>query len=215
MWSVPSAKGRFRRRSKAGRHRREERTRKGRRSRRWLRPAMSRSRLTRRRARPRKAVPRGPPPPGLRREYGRAARHPGGGLARPGEKPGSVRTHLRRRSPRGQSLKGRQAPKREARDQRRRAGGLVRLKPVERDPSFPSHPRAHARRARARATASRTPSGFADALRIIPSGRQGREDKTARSTPRDRPRAWPRRPTAPRSCPRSGSGRARSHRRGR
>src|SRR3954453_20426792 len=31
----------------------------------------------------------------------RAARHPGGGLARPGEKPGSVRTHLRRRSPRG------------------------------------------------------------------------------------------------------------------
>src|SRR3954465_2962883 len=26
---------------------------------------------------------------------------PGGGLARPGEKPGSVRTHLRRRSPRG------------------------------------------------------------------------------------------------------------------
>src|SRR3954469_12371496 len=37
---------------------------------------------------------------------------------------GSVRTHLRRRSPRGQSLKGRLAPKREARDQRRRAGGL-------------------------------------------------------------------------------------------
>jgi hypothetical protein len=33
--------------------------------------------------------------------------------------------------------------------------------------------------------------------------------------PRDRPRAWPRRRTAPRSCLRSGSGHARSHRRGR
>jgi hypothetical protein len=148
-------------------------------SRRWLRPANSGSRLTRRRARPRKAVPRGPPPPGLRRETW--ARRPAfWRRPRPSRlKTGSVRTHLRRRSPRGQSLKGRLAPKREARDQRRRAGGLVRLGLVERDPSFPSHPRAHARRARARAKASRTPSGFADAFPIIPSGRQGREDKAA------------------------------------
>src|SRR3954469_2847369 len=57
----------------------------------------------------------------------------------PVKNPGPVRTHLRRRSPRGQSLKGRLASKREARDQRRRAGGLVRLGLVERDPSFPSH----------------------------------------------------------------------------
>jgi hypothetical protein len=149
------------------------------RSRRWLRPAMSRSRLTRRRARPRKAVSRGPPPPGLRRETW--ARRPASWRRpRPSRlKPGSVRTHLRRRSPRGQSLKGPLAPKREARDQRRRAGGLVRLRLVERDPILPIPPRAHARRARARATASRTPSGFADALPIIPSGRQGREDKAA------------------------------------
>ena len=35
----------------------------------------------------------------VRRARGRVPRHPGGGLARPGEKPGSVRTHLRRWRP--------------------------------------------------------------------------------------------------------------------
>ena len=149
------------------------------RHRRWLRPANSRSRLTRRRARPRKAVSRGPPPPGLRREHGRAARHPGGGLARPGEKPGSVRTHLRRRSPRGQSLKGRLAPKREARDQRRRAGGLVRLRLVERDPSFPSH---LVRTPAGREHGPRPPAplrGSRMLCRSSPRADQGREDKAA------------------------------------
>ena len=88
-------------------------------------------------------------------------------------KAGSVRTHLRRRSPRGQSLKGRLAPKRGARDQKRRAGVWF----ARRRPS-PTLVRTSAR-ARSTDQASRTPRGFADASSIIPSGRSGREDKGA------------------------------------
>src|SRR5215213_4798351 len=122
------------------------------------------------------AVDAAPSPPSQGGASGSPARNTGRRPAfwrrpRPSRlKTGSVRTHLRRRSPRGQSLKGRLAPKREARDQRRRAGGLVRLGLVERDPSFPIPPRAHARRARARAKASRTPSGFARRFADHPLG---------------------------------------------
>jgi len=72
----------------------------------------------------------------VRRARGRVPRHPGGGLARPGEKPGSVRTHLRRWRP---ATDGRHnCRSREARDQERRAGGLVRLR--QRRVAFLPHP---------------------------------------------------------------------------
>src|SRR3954469_21627581 len=62
-------------------------------------------------------------------------------------------------------------PKREARDQKRRAGGLVRL--GNPGGTLPTHPTLVRTSARARSTdqASRSPRGFADALSIIPSGR--------------------------------------------
>src|SRR3954453_5573183 len=95
---------------------------------------------------------------------GRAARHPGGGLARPGEKPGSVRTHLRRRSP-GLSEAGWRRS-RGARDQERRGGGLVRLAQAG-FLALPTFPCARPPDAKAR-TRPPAPLAFRGARRAIP-----------------------------------------------
>ena len=105
MYAPPVREGRFRRRSRAGRHRL------------WAKRALPSRRFAalrgdgrgsrKRRSvdavlgRPVATVGPGSSASRVRRARGRVPRHPGGGLARPGEKPGSVRTHLRRRSPRG------------------------------------------------------------------------------------------------------------------
>ena len=100
----------------------------------------------------------------VRRARGRVPRHPGGGLARPGEKPGSVRTHLRRWRP---ATDGRHnCRSREARDQERRAGGLVRLR--QRRVAFLPHPSRARPPGREHGPGLPLPSGTADAPRSSP-----------------------------------------------
>src|SRR5215208_4843650 len=157
-------------------------------SRRWLRPANSGSRLTRRRARPRKAVPRGPPRPGLRRETW--ARRPAfWRRPRPSRlKTGSVRTHLRRRSPRGSP--SRAGWRRSAGPGTKSAARGVRRNPPDGGADLPILPFARSRRPAREKTRPALPSLLSRGTRRLlhPPGRLAAAGTRTRAQPRRRRR---------------------------
>jgi hypothetical protein len=119
----------------------------------------------------------GPPPVGARREK---ARHPAWAAVSPVPACRGCARALKALAA-GDGWPP-QVPKREARDQERRAGGLVRLAPGG-SPSFLLLP-VHVRPDASTDQASRSPRGTADGLSINAPGRSGRGDNGARRSPR-------------------------------